>query len=69
MLVQALLRAVSNGKVFVSGQKIASAGKAHAKNLMASKTIEGYAVLLENVVKFPTDALSQLASLPFLFML
>jgi hypothetical protein len=62
MLAQVLLRAVSNGKVSVSGQKIASAGKAHAKNLMASETIEGYAVLLENVVKFPTDALSPLTA-------
>ncbi|CAD6230773.1 unnamed protein product [Miscanthus lutarioriparius] len=62
MLAQVLLRAVSNGKVSVSGQKIASAGKAHAKNLMASETIEGYAVLLENIVKFPTDALSPLTA-------
>ena len=62
MLAQVLLGAVSNGKVSVSGQKIASAGKAHAKNLMASETIEGYAVLLENVVKFPTDALSPLTA-------
>lgn len=53
---------MSNGKVSVSGQKIASAGKAHAKNLMASETIEGYAVLLENVVKFPTDVLSPLTA-------
>ncbi|WVZ69619.1 hypothetical protein U9M48_018383 [Paspalum notatum var. saurae] len=62
MLTQILLRTVSNGKVSVSGQKIASAGKAHAKNLMASETIEGYAVLLENVIKFPTDVLSPLAA-------
>ncbi|XP_066312141.1 uncharacterized protein [Miscanthus floridulus] len=62
MLAQVLLRAVLNGKVSVSGQKIASAGKAHAKNLMASETIEGYAVLLENIVKFPTDALSPLTA-------
>ncbi|KAJ1284378.1 hypothetical protein BS78_03G199300 [Paspalum vaginatum] len=62
MLTQILLRVVSNGKVSVSGQKIASAGKAHAKNLMASETIEGYAVLLENVIKFPTDVLSPLTA-------
>ncbi|XP_062205911.1 uncharacterized protein LOC133907830 [Phragmites australis] len=55
MLTQVLLRVVSNGKLSVSGQKIASVGKAHAKNLMASETIEGYAVLLENVIKFHTD--------------
>ncbi|PAN29631.1 hypothetical protein PAHAL_5G239500 [Panicum hallii] len=62
MLTQVLLRAVSNGKVSVSGQKIASVGKAYAKNLMASETIEGYAELLENVIKFPTDALSPLTA-------
>ncbi|RLN25007.1 uncharacterized protein C2845_PM07G16130 [Panicum miliaceum] len=62
VLTQVLLRAVSNGKMSVSGQKIASVGKAYAKNLMASETIEGYAVLLENVIKFPTDALSPLTA-------
>jgi len=62
MLAQVLLRAVSNSKVSLSGQKIASAGKAHAKNLMASETIEGYAMLLKNVVKLPTDALSPLTA-------
>lgn len=62
MLSQVLLRAVLNGKVSVSGQKIASVGKAYAKNLMASETIEGYAMLLENVIKFPTDVLSPLTA-------
>ncbi|OEL21462.1 hypothetical protein BAE44_0017521 [Dichanthelium oligosanthes] len=62
MLTQVLLRAMSNGQVSVSGQKIASAGKAYAKNLMASETIDGYAVLLENVIKFPTDVLSPLTA-------
>ncbi|KAL6614890.1 hypothetical protein ACP70R_037160 [Stipagrostis hirtigluma subsp. patula] len=60
MLTHILLRAVSNGKLSASGQKIASVGKANAKNLMASDTIEGYAVLLENVIKFPADVLSPL---------
>ncbi|TKW15466.1 hypothetical protein SEVIR_5G238500v4 [Setaria viridis] len=62
MLTQVLLRALSNGKVSVSGQKIASVGKAYTKNLMASETIEGYAMLLENVIKFPTDVLSPLTA-------
>ncbi|KAL6842762.1 hypothetical protein ACP4OV_027606 [Aristida adscensionis] len=60
MLTHVLRQAVSNGKLSVSGQKIATAGKAHAKNLMASETIEGYALLLENVIKFPADVLSPL---------
>ncbi|KAF8696948.1 hypothetical protein HU200_036593 [Digitaria exilis] len=62
MLSQVLLRAVLNGKVSVSGQKTASVGKAYAKNLMAPETIEGYAMLLENVIKFPTDVLSPLTA-------
>lgn len=62
MLSQVILRAVLNGKLSVSGQKIASVGKAYAKNLMASETIEGYAMLLENVIKFPTDVLSPLTA-------
>uniref|UniRef100_A0A0E0C4S6 Glycosyl transferase family 1 domain-containing protein n=1 Tax=Oryza meridionalis TaxID=40149 RepID=A0A0E0C4S6_9ORYZ len=61
-LTQVLLQAVSNGKISVLGQKIASAGKVHAKNLMASETIEGYAVLLENVIKFPAEVLTPLTA-------
>uniref|UniRef100_A0A0D9V319 Glycosyl transferase family 1 domain-containing protein n=1 Tax=Leersia perrieri TaxID=77586 RepID=A0A0D9V319_9ORYZ len=61
-LTQVLLQAVSNGKISDLGQKIASAGKVHAKNLMASETIEGYAVLLENVIKFPADVLTPLTA-------
>ncbi|KAK3161319.1 hypothetical protein QOZ80_1BG0075630 [Eleusine coracana subsp. coracana] len=62
VLSQVLLRAMSNGNLSVTGRKIASAGKAHAKNLMASESIEGYAVLMENVIKFPTDVLSPLSA-------
>lgn len=51
---------MSNGSLSVSGRKIASAGKAHAKNLLASETIEGYAALMENVIQFPADVLSPL---------
>jgi hypothetical protein len=29
---------------------------------MASETIEGYAILMENVIKFPTDVLSPLSA-------
>lgn len=61
-LTQVLLQAVSNGKISVLGKKIASAGKVHAKNLMASETIEGYAVLLENVIKFPAEVLTPLTA-------
>ncbi|XP_040380696.1 uncharacterized protein LOC102715814 [Oryza brachyantha] len=60
-LTQVLLQAVSNGKISVLGRKIASAGKVHAKNLMASETVEGYAMLLENVIKFPAEVLTPLS--------
>jgi hypothetical protein len=62
MLTQVLLQAISNGELSVLGQKVASVGKAHAKDLMASEAIEGYAVLLENVLKFPAEALTPLTS-------
>ncbi|KAG8056152.1 hypothetical protein GUJ93_ZPchr0001g32867 [Zizania palustris] len=61
-LTQVLLQAVSNGKISILGQTIASAGKVHAKNLMASETIEGYAVLLENISKFPAEVLNPLTA-------
>lgn len=62
MLTQVLLQAVSNGELSVLGQKVASVGKIHAKDLMASETIEGYAVLLQNVIKFPAEALTPLSA-------
>ena len=62
MLTQVLLQAVSNGELSVPGQKIASVGKARAKDLMASEALEGYAVLLENVLKIPAEALTPLTS-------
>uniref|UniRef100_A0ACD5VME3 Uncharacterized protein n=1 Tax=Avena sativa TaxID=4498 RepID=A0ACD5VME3_AVESA len=62
MLTQVLLQAVSNGELSVLGQKVASVGKAHAKDLMASEAIEGYVVLLENVLKLPAEALTPLTS-------
>ncbi|XP_072994468.1 uncharacterized protein [Typha latifolia] len=58
MLTQVLLQAVRNGKITQSSQKIALMGKEHARNLMASETIEGYASLLENVIKFPSEVTS-----------
>ncbi|CAM0881755.1 unnamed protein product [Alopecurus aequalis] len=62
MLTQVLLQAVSNGELSVLGRKIASVGKARAKDLMASEALEGYAVLLENVLKIPAEALTPLTS-------
>ncbi|VAH61844.1 unnamed protein product [Triticum turgidum subsp. durum] len=62
MLSQVLLQVVSNGELSDLGKNIASVGKARAKDLMASETIEGYAVLLENVIKFPSETLTPLSA-------
>ncbi|KAM3350024.1 hypothetical protein ACQJBY_022690 [Aegilops geniculata] len=62
MLSQVLLQVVSNGELSDLGKNIASVGKARAKDLMASEGIEGYAVLLENVIKFPSETLTPLSA-------
>ncbi|VAH77664.1 unnamed protein product [Triticum turgidum subsp. durum] len=62
MLSQVLLQVVSNGELSDLGKNIASVGKARAKDLMASEAIEGYAVLLENVIKFPSETLTPLTA-------
>ncbi|XP_008802051.2 uncharacterized protein LOC103716003 [Phoenix dactylifera] len=55
MLTQIVLQVVSNGKLSLLAQKIASIGKVHARNLMATESIQGYALLLENILKFPSE--------------
>ncbi|CAL9755317.1 unnamed protein product [Musa acuminata subsp. burmannicoides] len=54
-LSKILLEVVSNGKLSLSAQQVASDGKRHARNLMATETIQGYVSLLEKVVKFPSE--------------
>ncbi|CAL9085657.1 unnamed protein product [Musa textilis] len=55
MLRKILLEVVSNGKLSLSAQQVAAVGKRHARNLMASETIQGYVSLLEKVLKFPSE--------------
>ncbi|XP_010917137.1 uncharacterized protein [Elaeis guineensis] len=55
MLTQLVLQVVSNGKLSLLAQKIASIGKVDARNLMATESIQGYALLLENILKFPSE--------------
>ncbi|XP_008791488.1 uncharacterized protein LOC103708367 [Phoenix dactylifera] len=62
MLTEIVLQAVSNGKLSLSARKIASIGKVHARNLMASESIQGYAFLLENILKFSSEIASPKAA-------
>ncbi|PIA34447.1 hypothetical protein AQUCO_03700009v1 [Aquilegia coerulea] len=55
VLTQVLFQAISNGKLSPLAQNVASIGKGPAKNLMVTETIEGYASLLANVLKFPSE--------------
>lgn len=55
VLKQILSQVVSKGKLTTLARDIASMGKRTAENLMVSETIEGYASLLENVLKLPSE--------------
>ncbi|XP_042480684.1 uncharacterized protein LOC122061481 [Macadamia integrifolia] len=55
VLTQVLFQAVSNGKLSPLAQNIGSIAKGPARNLIACETIEGYASLLEKVLKFPSE--------------
>lgn len=46
---------ITNGKVSPLARNIASIGRGSVKNLMALETIEGYAMLLESVLKLPSE--------------
>lgn len=56
---EALMRAfsllISNGKLSKFAQTVASSGRLHAKNMLASECITGYASVLENALNFPSD--------------
>ncbi|KAK9168499.1 hypothetical protein Syun_000639 [Stephania yunnanensis] len=59
-LMQAFSILVSGRGISESAHRIAAAGRLHAKNMLASECITGYAQLLENLLQFPSDV-----SLPF----
>lgn len=49
------MQVISNGKLSPLASNVASVGKGAAKNLMVAETLEGYASLLEKVIKFPSE--------------
>ncbi|KAL5572028.1 hypothetical protein UlMin_021625 [Ulmus minor] len=54
-LSQVILQVVSKGKLSPLARNMASIARGTAKNLMASECVEGYALLLENVIKLPSE--------------
>ncbi|KAF8379630.1 hypothetical protein HHK36_029072 [Tetracentron sinense] len=54
-LTQVLFQVISKGKLSPLARNVALIGKGPARNLMALETIEGYASLLENVLKLPSE--------------
>ncbi|KAH9731720.1 glycos transf 1 domain-containing protein [Citrus sinensis] len=54
-LTHIILQVITNGKISPFARNIASIGRGSVKNLMALETIEGYAMLLENVLKLPSE--------------
>ncbi|KAL0397960.1 UNVERIFIED_CONTAM: hypothetical protein Scaly_0244400 [Sesamum calycinum] len=62
VLTQIMSQLVSNGRLSLSAQDAASSGKHAAKNLMVSESVEGYALLLENILALPSEvSISQAA--------
>lgn len=54
-LTQILLQVMGNEKLSPLARNVASIGKHTAKNIMVSDSIEGYSLLLENVLQFPSE--------------
>lgn len=54
-LRQILLEVISNGKISPLARNIASIGRNTAKNLMVSEAIDGYASLLQNILRLPSE--------------
>ncbi|OMO64360.1 Glycosyl transferase, family 1, partial [Corchorus capsularis] len=55
VLTQIILEVISEGRLSPLAHNIASIGSGTVKNLMVRETIEGYALLLENVLKLPSE--------------
>lgn len=55
VLRQIILEVISNGKLSPLARNIASVGRSTAKNLMVSEAIDGYATLLQNIIKLPSE--------------
>ncbi|KAM0945810.1 putative glycosyl transferase, family 1 [Dioscorea sansibarensis] len=54
-LSQIFLQIIENGQLSRQARDVASAGRVLTRNLMVSESIEGYASLLEKVLKFPSE--------------
>ncbi|XP_050387623.1 uncharacterized protein LOC126803930 isoform X2 [Argentina anserina] len=57
VLSEIVLQVISNGKLSPLSRNIASLGQRTAQSLKVLETIEGYAALLENVLKFSSEVL------------
>ncbi|XP_044502767.1 uncharacterized protein LOC123223595 isoform X2 [Mangifera indica] len=55
VLTQIILQVIAKGKLSPLARNIASVGRGTVKNLMVLETIEGYALLLETVLKLPSE--------------
>ncbi|KAJ4952515.1 hypothetical protein NE237_029347 [Protea cynaroides] len=55
VLTRVLFQAVSKGKLSPLAQNVGLIAKGLARNWIVSETIEGYASLLEKVIKFPSE--------------
>lgn len=56
--MQIVLEVIREGKISPLARNIGLMGKAAVKNMMALETIEGYAVLLENILKLSSEVAS-----------
>ncbi|XP_031111693.1 uncharacterized protein LOC116015682 isoform X2 [Ipomoea triloba] len=63
VLTQIMTQLVSNGNLSLLAQNAALAGLHAARNLMVSQSVEGYALLMENILGFPSEVENLLASL------
>lgn len=55
VLRQILLEVISKGKISPLAHNIASIGRSTAKNLMVSGVVDGYAFLLQNILRLPSE--------------
>ncbi|GAU41724.1 hypothetical protein TSUD_349860 [Trifolium subterraneum] len=57
VLRQIMLEVISKRKISPLARNIASMGRRTAKNLMVSEAIDGYATLLQNILKLPSEVI------------
>ncbi|XP_039011965.1 uncharacterized protein LOC120141095 isoform X2 [Hibiscus syriacus] len=55
VLTQIILQMISKGKLSPLALNVASIGRRTVKNMMVRETVEGYALLLENILKLPSE--------------